>query len=151
MEESKSNNPVVRLISDLQHGCTQQGWQDFLHAYSSAILRVVSYCERDKENQAEAFVFVCEQLGRDDCRRLRKFNPEGSASFGTRLHAVVRNLCRDWRERSVRLPAAAENQRFYHVSCDENLTSRGKLIRIFIVAQLGFRQGSRPLCVESLG
>lgn len=101
MEHSKpSNDFAVALIEALRRGDTQQVWHEFLHSYASTILRVVAYCERDSENRSEAFVFVCEQLHLDDCRRLQKFKCNGPASFNTWLHAVVRNLCRDWRRKT---------------------------------------------------
>ncbi len=101
MEHSKpSNDFAVELIEALQRGDTLQVWHEFLHSYASTIVRVVAFCERDSENRSEAFVFVCEQLHRDNCRRLRRFRCNGPASFNTWLHAVVRNLCRDWRRKT---------------------------------------------------
>jgi RNA polymerase sigma factor (sigma-70 family) len=100
-----SNEFAVGLVHELQYGDSQQAWREFLHAYAHVIARVVSYCERDEENRANAFAFLCEQLHLDNCRRLRKFDPEGPASFATWLHAVARNLCRDWRRKQFgRLP-----------------------------------------------
>lgn len=90
---------AVGLVHELQHGDSQRAWREFLHAYAHVIARVVSYCEREEEDRANAFVFLCEQLHQDNCRRLRKFDPQGPASFTTWLHAVARNLCRDWRRK----------------------------------------------------
>ena len=90
---------AVDLVHELQHGDSQRAWREFLQAYAHVIARVVSYCEREEEDRADAFVFLCEQLHRDNCRRLRKFDPQGPASFTTWLHAVARNLCRDWRRK----------------------------------------------------
>ena len=90
---------AVGLVYELQHGDSQRAWSEFLHAYAHVIARVVSYCEREEEDRADAFVFLCEQLHQDNCRRLRKFDPQGPASFTTWLHAVARNLCRDWRRK----------------------------------------------------
>jgi RNA polymerase sigma factor (sigma-70 family) len=87
------------LVHEFRHGDSQRAWREFLHAYAHVIAGVVRYCEREEEDRADAFVFICEQLHVDDCLRLRKFDPQGPASFETWLHAVARNLCRDWRRK----------------------------------------------------
>ena len=99
MEPRTNDEFAVGLVHELQHGDSQRAWREFLHAYAHVIARVVSYCEREEEDRADAFVFICEQFHRDNCRRLRKFDPQGPASFTTWLHAVARNLCRDWRRK----------------------------------------------------
>lgn len=107
MEQNRASNQFAAgLIAQLQRGDAEEAWSAFVHTFASTILRAVSSCEREHEDRAEAFVFVFEHLHRDQSRRLRKFQPQGPASFTTWLHAVVRNLCRDWRrKRYGRLPA----------------------------------------------
>lgn len=90
---------AAALVHEFQHGDSQRAWREFLHTYAHVIVRVISYCERQEEDRADAFVFLCEQLHRNNCRRLRKFDLHGPASFTTWLHAVARNLCRDWRRK----------------------------------------------------
>jgi RNA polymerase sigma factor (sigma-70 family) len=99
---------AVALLHELHHGDWQRAWREFLDAYAHVMARVVSYCESEEEDRADAFVFLCEQLHRDNCRRLRKFDPQGPASFTTWLHAVARNLCRDWRRKQFGRVAKGE-------------------------------------------
>jgi RNA polymerase sigma factor (sigma-70 family) len=53
--------------------------------------------ESEHDSIADCYLFVCEQLSRNQFRRLGQFKPEGKASFATWLRVVVRNLCLDWR------------------------------------------------------
>jgi len=71
-------------------------WSGFLDTYSPLILQVVRLHEKDADPVADCFLFVCEQLNANRCRRLRSFQLDGPASFETWLRAVVRNLCVDW-------------------------------------------------------
>jgi RNA polymerase sigma factor (sigma-70 family) len=71
-------------------------WDRFLTDHASLVLQVVHLFARDEDQVHDCFVFVCERLRQDNLRKLRKFKPDGAASFPTWLRAVVRNLCLDW-------------------------------------------------------
>jgi RNA polymerase sigma factor, sigma-70 family len=89
-------NPIERLLKDLDSPNPQEAWSEFLSDYSTLIYQVIRQFESDTDNASDCFQFVCEQLIENRSRRLRKFRGEGSATFATWLRAVVRNLCIDW-------------------------------------------------------
>ena len=86
-----------QLFELLEQKQTEQAWPLFLQLYSNRVLQIVWRFAKDEDDRSDCFLFVCEQLSRKNCRRLRKFDPVGPAMFTTWLHAVVFNLCRDWR------------------------------------------------------
>ncbi len=87
----------VQLFDLLEQKQTEQAWPLFLQLYSNRVLQIVWRFAKEEDDRSDCFLFVCEQLSRKDCRRLRKFDLAGPAKFTTWLHAVVFNLCRDWR------------------------------------------------------
>jgi RNA polymerase sigma factor (sigma-70 family) len=93
------DRPVARLLEQLRTREPQAAWSQFLESYSALILQVVQLLERDDDQVAECFLYVCQALTRNRFRRLRRFNLRGPASFPTWLRAVVRNLCLDWYRR----------------------------------------------------
>jgi RNA polymerase sigma factor (sigma-70 family) len=88
---------LVRLFELLERKQTDEAWPLFLQVYSSRILQIANRFSTDGDEKSDCFLFVCEQLRQKDCRRLRRFDPSGSATFTTWLYAVVFNLCLDWR------------------------------------------------------
>ena len=82
----------------------QQAWLEFLEGYSPLVLQVVHHVETDDDRAEQCFLFVCERLSANDCRRLRRFSPTGPAEFCTWLRVVVRNLCLDWRRKKYGRP-----------------------------------------------
>ena len=91
--------PISQILQELGSTEPQEAWTRFLQEYSALILQVVRHFEQDVDDTSDCFQFVCEKLSKDRFRRLRRFRPEGPASFLTWLRAVVRNLCLDWRRR----------------------------------------------------
>ena len=77
----------------------EEAWAEFLQEYSTLIFSIAQHLERDIDRASDCFQFVCERLSADGFRRLRRFKPQGPASFPTWLRAVVRNLCLDWRRK----------------------------------------------------
>ena len=90
---------TVALLRELAGPGASAAWIAFLEEYSPVMQQVIVLSTSDPDAQADCFVFVCEALADRDFRRLRKFNPGGSATFVTWLRAVVRNLCLDWRRK----------------------------------------------------
>ena len=71
-------------------------WEAFLRQYSPVLYQTALAHSGDEDEAADCFLHICEQLSRNNFRRLLKFKPEGSASFTTWLRVVARNLCFDW-------------------------------------------------------
>ena len=91
--------PVKQILKQLGSDEQEAGWARFLEEYSPLIFQVVRHFERDDDRALDCFQFVCQQLVKDRFRRLRRFDPDGPASFSTWLRAVVRNLCLDNRRK----------------------------------------------------
>jgi RNA polymerase sigma factor (sigma-70 family) len=67
-----------------------------LGQYSPILYQAARAHSDDEDDAADCFLHICEQLSRNNFRRLLKFKPDGSASFTTWLRVVARNLCFDW-------------------------------------------------------
>lgn len=93
-------NPADRAIGQLLQNLgpedVETAWTFFLSAYSETIFGVVRGFAQTDDQANDCFLFVCERLAGNNCRRLRAFRPDGKAQFSTWLRAVVRNLCLDW-------------------------------------------------------
>jgi RNA polymerase sigma factor (sigma-70 family) len=96
--------PVEQLLIRLASEDWGQAWAEFLEVYSTLIFQVVHHFEIEEDRAGECFLFVCEQLSANGCRRLRRFEPTGPARFSTWLRVVARNLCLDWRRKEVGRP-----------------------------------------------
>jgi RNA polymerase sigma factor (sigma-70 family) len=92
--------PSVRVppafLACLRTGQEAAAWSEFLASHSGQLMKVVRRFAANEEQQSDCFVFVCEHLAANNCRRLKKYDPNGSAQFSTWLYAVAFNLCRDW-------------------------------------------------------
>jgi RNA polymerase sigma factor (sigma-70 family) len=89
------------LLRQLGSRDAREAWRTFLEVYSRLLLDVVRHFEHEQDAVADCYVFVCERLSRNNCRRLRRFTPHGPARFSTWLTVVTRNLCFDWHRRQV--------------------------------------------------
>jgi RNA polymerase sigma factor (sigma-70 family) len=96
--------PVEQMLVRLASEDWGQAWAEFLEVYSPLILQVVHHFEIEEDRADECFLFVCEQLSTNGCRRLRRFQTAGPAKFSTWLRVVARNLCLDWRRKEVGRP-----------------------------------------------
>lgn len=83
---------------------SEKAWDEFLREYASLLLQIVHLFERDQDRIDDCFIFVCEHLKQNNLKRLRRFDPGGTASFPTWLRAVARNLCLDWRRQRFGRP-----------------------------------------------
>ena len=88
---------LARILDLFARNRVEEAWRAFLWAYSPLILQVVRLFARDEDAVSDCYLFACGHLSRRGGRRLRRFDPSGAATFSTWLHAVVYNLCRDWR------------------------------------------------------
>src|SRR5689334_22386320 len=87
---------VGPLLAKLRSEEAQAGWEEFLLHYSPLLYQAARTLARDEDDAADCFVFTCEQLAKDRFGKLTRFKPDGTASFGTWLQVVTRNLCYDW-------------------------------------------------------
>jgi RNA polymerase sigma factor (sigma-70 family) len=87
--------PLAGLLRAFRDGRGAEVWSDFLDQAGGLLLQVARSVNRDADDAADAFVFVCEQLVAKDFARLRQFDLEGPARPETWLRAVARNLCVD--------------------------------------------------------
>ncbi len=92
---------VKRLLRQLRSRDPHEAWSRFLELYSPLLLDVVRLFEREEDAIADCYLFLCEQLCRDNFRRLRRFKQNGLARFSTWLTVVTRNLCLDWHRQQV--------------------------------------------------
>lgn len=128
----REREEILELLDLLARGRVEEAWPVFLGRYASLILRVVRLFVRDEDAVSECFLFCCTRLSQRGCRRLRRFDPDGPATFTTWLHTVVYNLCRDWRRaqrprrhvfRSItRLPFL--EQEVFHLHFERRMSSR---------------------------
>lgn len=79
-----------------QSGDVASAWRDFLGAWAGRMQRIVQQHVRDADDRADCFLVVCERLAGYDCRRLRQFDPAGTAQFSTWLTVVVTWIVIDW-------------------------------------------------------
>jgi RNA polymerase sigma factor (sigma-70 family) len=96
LDRAAEQRQIANILEELGSGFRQQAWADFLECYSPLILQVVRLFEGDPDDIADCFLFVCQQLAGNGFRRLRRFRPDGPASFATWMRAVSRRLCLDW-------------------------------------------------------
>ena len=88
------------------------GWASFLERYADDLLGWIHQLGFDGDEAMDRFVFVCEKLADDRCRRLREVRHLGDdGELVPWLRAVVRNAIVSWRwsqHGRPRLPAAIE-------------------------------------------
>jgi RNA polymerase sigma factor (sigma-70 family) len=127
---------IARILGELKSGRATDAWAEFLQAYSPLILHIIQSFQHDADSIADCYLYVCEQLCRNNFRRLLRFRLDGPASFPTWLRVVVHNLCRDWRRREfgrerlfesiAQLPAL--NQDIYRCLYEQGLSSSEAVI-----------------------
>jgi RNA polymerase sigma-70 factor (ECF subfamily) len=96
-QEDGSQRVVPAFVLRLRSGDPASAWTLFLSAYSTNLMKVIRRLATDEESRSDCFVFVCEHLRAQDCRRLARFEPDGTARFTTWLYSVTWNLCLDWK------------------------------------------------------
>ncbi len=101
---SRQDSEVASILEGLRASCSQEVWAEFLRQYSPVIFETCQYSTYDRDEAADCFLFACEQLSRNNFRRLLRFRLGGSAAFSTWLRVVVRNLCLDWRRKQFGRP-----------------------------------------------
>ncbi len=95
--EGLSEERIVAILQRMAEGDISHAWPDFLDLYSPVLMQVAQFIARDQDAAGDCFLFICERLSSNGCRRLRQYRVGGGASFNTWLRAVARNLALDWR------------------------------------------------------
>jgi RNA polymerase sigma factor (sigma-70 family) len=94
------NTDRLRAIVDqLRRGRDEDAWTAFIDEAWPTLQQIVRHFERDPDDAADCFLFVCEQLRRNRCARILQFDFAGPARFTTWLEIVVGRLCVDWHRR----------------------------------------------------
>ncbi len=101
---STQDSAVSSIFEGFRSGHSREVWAEFLRQYSPVIFETCRYSTSDEDQAADCFLFACEQLSRNNFRRLLRFRTDGSAAFSTWLRVVVRNLCLDWRRKKFGRP-----------------------------------------------
>lgn len=97
-------------------------WTAFLEAYSERILKTARSLGGDDDAVMDRYVFVLEELARNDFGRLREYTADRRAKFSTWLAIVARRLCIDHHRKVYgRAPATGSNPR-------SNPTARRRLV-----------------------
>jgi RNA polymerase sigma factor (sigma-70 family) len=92
---------VLELLASLNSPASGEAWRGFLERYAAQIWRVVRQSTRDPDQASDCFLFVCEKLCENAFRRLKRYEPEGFASFRSWLGVVVANLSIDWQRSRI--------------------------------------------------
>lgn len=96
-QQERAERLVSAFVLRLRSGDAAGAWMLFVGTYAANLQKVIRRFAADEESRSDCFVFVCEHLRAQDCRRLSRFEQDGSARFTTWLYAVVYNLCLDWK------------------------------------------------------
>ncbi len=92
---------ISQLVRDLATPSARDAWEEFLRRFAPIIFDVVKHFEKEEDRVADCFIYICQELSKDRCHKLRKFDLNGPARFSTWLYAVVRNLCLDWHRKEA--------------------------------------------------
>jgi RNA polymerase sigma factor (sigma-70 family) len=87
---------ILPLFEALRSQNPKEGWVEFLNVYSPVLYQTARASTSNEEDASDCYLHICEQLAKQNFRRLLMFKPEGKASFTTWLRVVARNLCFDW-------------------------------------------------------
>lgn len=74
-------------------------WQEFIERYSRVLLRVAFAFAPGYDGAMDRYLFILEELRRDEFARLRRFAADGRGRFSTWLVVVARRLCVDHHRR----------------------------------------------------
>ena len=99
--ESADRIPVeVEQVLSVATGTDAEvAWQAFTERYSRLLLRVTFAFAPGYDGAMDRYLFILEELRRDDFARLRRFAADGRGRFSTWLVVVARRLCVDHHRR----------------------------------------------------
>ena len=137
MSDGRTGNPLseksdASLLSQLKTPNARAAWTEILNRYASLIMKTVSQFDYQQERKDDCFLFVCEKLFENDCKRLLNYDAKRNASFRTWLITVVFNLCVVWHRkefgRAFLLPAVSAlpsfDQFVFRYSFEQGMSSQ---------------------------
>lgn len=71
-------------------------WSNFLERYSPTLLDAARRSAADLDGAMDRYLWILEQLRRNDYRRLRQYRTRGDSRFSSWLLVVARRLCVDY-------------------------------------------------------
>jgi RNA polymerase sigma factor (sigma-70 family) len=86
---------VASLLSAADPAAHDRAWATFVRQHSDVLLRVARAMGGGHDATMDRYAFVLDALRREDCKRLRAYEPEGRGAFDTWLTVVARRLCLD--------------------------------------------------------
>ncbi len=90
---------VERLLAPLPDSAREAAWQEFIERYSRLLLRVAFAFAPGYDGAMDRYLFILEELRREEFARLRRFAADGRGRFSTWLVVVARRLCVDHHRR----------------------------------------------------
>lgn len=87
---------LVDLFGASNEAATDGAWERFLQRHSGTILNATWREAGDYDGRMERYVFILEQLKKDEFQRLRRYAADPRARFETWLTVVCRRLCVDY-------------------------------------------------------
>jgi RNA polymerase sigma factor (sigma-70 family) len=86
---------LARLLGGGSAAVRELAWERFVQTHSTLLLQVARSITSDHDGAMDHYVYVLDELRRNDYRRLRAYAPDGSTNFTTWLVVVARRLCVD--------------------------------------------------------
>ncbi len=86
---------LLALLNAQTSADYDEAWACFIAAYSPLLLHTARKVARDQDRTMDCYAFVLERLQKDDCAKLRHYQPHPGAKFSTWLVVVVQRLCLD--------------------------------------------------------
>ena len=95
--ESPSALPreVAALLASTDRRSREEAWEAFLGRYSLLLLHTAYALGAGYDRAMDRYLYILDQLHRDDCRRLRRYAGTGRGKFSSWLVVVARRLCLD--------------------------------------------------------
>lgn len=97
-----SRSPPEELETLLAaHGrrAEDEAWSAFLERYSPTLLDAARRSAADRDGAMDRYLWILQELRRDDYRRLRRYRPRDRSRFVSWLLVVARRLCVDYARR----------------------------------------------------
>lgn len=90
---------LVHLLAADGPGAEDAAWSDFLARYSPTLLDAARRSAADRDGAMDRYLWILQELRRDDYRRLRQYRPKERSQFSSWLLVVARRLCVDYARR----------------------------------------------------
>ncbi len=105
----------------------EAAWTAFLETYSHTLLRVATAFAPGYDGALDRYTYMLDELGRHNCRRLRRFAADGRGRFSTWLAVVAKRLCLDHYRRQYGRVRPGRPQ---DTNCQASRASRRRLTQL---------------------